>query len=176
MVLGEHPVGGGADQFVAGRAGDAADHHEPHLGADDQVGGDVHRVGHDGDAGPLGEHPGQLAGGGSAAEAHHRALRHEPGGRLRDPALLLPLLLAPVAQRQFEVDRAGHGAAPGAVQQSLLVELLEIAADGRGRDVQQVGERMHIGAPRFTDVREDPSGAISFEHGVSLAPPSRGLA
>ena len=136
VVQGEHALGCGTDQLVAGGPGDPADDHQAHVGPHDEVRRDVHRVRHDGEAAALGEHARQLAGRGASGEAHDGAVGHQPGGLERDAALLLPLLLAAVAQRQFEVDRAGHRPAAGALEQAPLVELLKVPADG---DSEQQG-------------------------------------
>ena len=65
--------------------------------------------------------------------------RDQGGRRRADPLLLGRVLGALVAQRQVVRDAVGDRAAPGTGDHLLLGELVEVAADGRLRDVQAAG-------------------------------------
>nr|BFE67429.1 hypothetical protein GCM10020092_007300 [Actinoplanes digitatis] len=124
------------------------DHHDFHPRADQQLVGDVERVGDHGELGALAagvevgphrERPGHLGHGGAAVEADDRAGHDQVRRRLADALLLRRVLGALVAQRQVIGDAVGDRATPGPGDHLLLAELVEVPADGRLRDVELVG-------------------------------------
>ena len=77
VVVGQHRLGRRADQLERA-AHDAADHHQPEAGPAGELGRDVDRVGHEGEAARSRERAGDLQGG-ACRRSGRRPRRRRPG-------------------------------------------------------------------------------------------------
>src|SRR6201994_2822713 len=103
-----------------------------------------------------------LGGGRAAAEADGLGVADALGGGLGDAALLLDLTAAAIADRELVEGAVADRAAVRAGEQALLLEQLEVAADGRRRGAEvggQLGDRDRAGVGERGDDRGEPLAA-----------------
>ena len=122
-------VGERADELVGRAARDAAGDDQLEVRAHRELDRDVERVGDHGEVAARGEHARHLGRRGAAGEPDRRPVLDELGGRAGDPLLLVAAARA-VADRQLVRGAVGDRAAVRALEQALLAEQLEVAADG----------------------------------------------
>ena len=133
--------------------GHSAGSHDLDVLADGEFGGDVQRVGDDGEPGRRcagvqvgadGERPGDLGGRGAPVEAGDLARQHERGGHGGDPLLFRGVALGLVTQRQIVGDPLGDRAAPDAREHLLLGQLVEVAPHGGRRHTEHLRGALHL--------------------------------
>ena len=164
----ERDLGDRADELVGGGAGDPARHDQLQVRAHRQLGGDVERVRDHREPGGVPEGPGDLGGGRAAGEPDGRALLDQRGGRRGDPPLLLLVAGDLVAQRELVQDPAGDRAAVHPRDQALLLEQLQVAADGRDRDAEALAELRDAHAAVGRELVENRCETVDLAHARTI--------
>ena len=170
---GQRRVGERADQLVGLRARHAARDDEADRGRHDELGGDVHRVGHHSQlaVAKLASH----LGGRRAAREPDGARVTDACGRGRgDAALLCGVLPTAVANRELVEGPVADGAAVGAREQLLLLEQLEVAPDRRGRGVEPPRQLTHSHGPVVRELLEDRLQPLGSPHSTTARRRLRG--
>ena len=132
------------------------------LRSRDQLGGDVERVGDDGEPAPVGQRAGDLGGRRTPGHPDHVAVVHEAGRGQADGSLLAVLSRGLVLDRQLEAGRTRQRAAVGTPQQALAVEGLEVSTDGGRGDPELLGQAEHVDAAVLDHPVEDLAHSLGL--------------